>query len=296
MNLEVGNSLLTIVVPVHNMSGRLANLSKWLGDAYTQNVKVILVHDKSEDSTGIELLELLESKNSHNFSLLEADVQSPGLARNCGLEIVDTPWFSFVDSDDFVYVPSILKLLKDTELSDCEIGVGSYVSSDLRFGEETVVLPPASKKDELPLHLAKKMGLWRLVLSTSTFGDIKFTDHRMAEDYLYANIVLNRTSRIFTSSQIVYKYFYGGNSNLTSNQSVMTDMIGIIELLKNMTPVMSDAIAFRVFSIQKLTLSVLKNLKPREKIIAKTLLLINLISHPIYLLKLLFSLKFNGLG
>jgi hypothetical protein len=59
---------------------------------------------------------------------------------------------------------------------------------------------------------------------------------------------------------------------------------------------MSDAIAFRVFSIQKLTLSVLKNLKPREKIIAKTLLLINLISHPIYLLKLLFSLKFNGLG
>jgi hypothetical protein len=76
----------------------------------------------------------------------------------------------------------------------------------------------------------------------------------------------------------------------------MTDMIGIIELIKNTTPVMSNAIEFRVFSIQKLTLSVLKNLNPREKIIAKTLLLINLISHPIYFLRLLFSLKFNGLG
>ena len=296
MNLEVGNSLLTIVVPVHNMSGRLANLSKWLDDAHTQNVKVILVHDKSEDSTGIELLELLESKNSHNFSLLEADAQSPGLARNCGLEIVDTPWFSFVDSDDFVYVSSILKLLKETELSDCEIGIGSYVSSDLRFGQETVVQPPAAKKDALPLHLAKKMGLWRLVLSTSSFGDIRFTDHRMGEDYLYANLVLNRTSRIFIGSQIVYKYFYGGNSNLTSNHSVMSDMIGIIELIKNITPVMSNAIEFRIFSIQKLTLSVLKNLKTRDKVIEKTHLLVNLVLHPIYLLRLLISLKFTGFG
>ena len=296
MNLEVGNSLLTIVVPVHNMSGRLANLSKWLDDAHTQNVKVILVHDKSEDSTGIELLELLESKNSHNFSLLEADAQSPGLARNCGLEIVDTPWFSFVDSDDFVYVSSILKLLKETELSDCEIGIGSYVSSDLRFGQETVVQPPAAKKDALPLHLVKKMGLWRLVLSTSSFGDIRFTDHRMGEDYLYANLVLNRTSRIFTSSQIVYKYFYGGNSNLTSNHSVMSDMIGVIELIKSIKPVMSNAIEFRIFSIQKLTLSVLKNLKTKDKVIEKTHLLVNLVLHPIYLLRLLISLKFTGFG
>ncbi len=296
MDLEVDNSLLTIVVPVHNMSGRLANLSKWLDDALTQNVKVILVHDKSEDSTGAELLGLLKRKNSHNFSLLETNAQSPGLARNCGLEIVDTPWFSFVDSDDYVYVSSILELLNEAELSDCEIGVGSYISSDLRSGEETLVQPPEAKKGALPLHLAKKMGLWRLVLSTSSFGDIRFTDHKMGEDYLYTNLVLNRTSEIFTSSRIVYKYFYGGNSNLTSNHSVMSDMIGIIELVKNTTPVMSNAIAFRVFSIQKLTLSVLKNLKTGEKVIEKTCLLVNLVSHPIYLSRLLFTLRFKRFG
>ncbi len=296
MDLEVNNSLLTIVVPVHNMSGRLAELSQWLDDARSQNVKVILVHDRSEDSTGRELTQLLEMKKSQNFTLLETEAHSPGLARNCGLEIVDTPWFSFVDSDDFVYISSILKLLKETELSHCEIGVGSYVSKDSRLGEETVVEPPTANKDALALHLAKKMGLWRFVLSTSSFGDIRFTEHRMGEDYLYANLVLNRTSRIFTSSQIVYKYFYGGNSNLTSNHSVMSDMIGIIELIKNTTPVMSNAIEFRVFSIQKLTLSVLKNLKTRDKVIEKTQLLVNLVLHPIYLLRLLISLKFNGFG
>jgi glycosyltransferase involved in cell wall biosynthesis len=296
LDTNVGDSLLTIVVPVHNMSGRLGNLSKWLDDAHSLNVKVVLVHDKSEDSTGSELLELLQSKNSRHFSLLETNSQSPGLARNYGLEIVDTPWFSFADSDDLVYVSSVLKLIDETKSSNCDLGVGSFISNDLRSGKETVVQSPALKEDALPLHLAKKMGLWRLVFSTSSFGDIRFTDHKMGEDYLFANLVLNRTSRIFVGSEIVYKYFYGGILNLTSNRSVMIDMIGVLKLIKSIKPVKNSATAFRVFSIQKLTLSLLKNSGNREKIGAKTLMMISLISHPIYLFKLFFSLKSNGRG
>jgi glycosyltransferase involved in cell wall biosynthesis len=291
LDLEVGESLLTIVVPVHNMSGRLANLSKWLDEAHAQNVKVILVHDESQDSTRTELLQLLEIKKSLNFLLLEANVQSPGLARNLGLEIVDTPWFSFVDSDDFVYVSSIIKLIGEVELSRCEIGIGSYISSDLRSGAERVVKPPDAKLDAIALHLVKKMGLWRFVFSTKFFGDIRFTKHKMGEDYLYTNLVLNRTNQIFTSSQIVYKYFHGGRGNLTSNQSVMSEMIGIVKLIKNLEPVTRIAVAFKAFAIQKLTLSVLKNLTAQERLFEKFRLLTNLISHPMYLVRLLVSLK-----
>ena len=140
------------------------------------------------------------------------------------------------------------------------------------------------------------MGLWRFVLSTSSFGDIRFTNHKMGEDYLYLSKVLNRTSQILTSSQIVYKYFYGGTWNLTSTHSVMGDMIGVIESIKRIKPFTGTAKVFRIFAIQKLTLSVLKNLNPSEKVIVKTQLLGNLISHPIYLLKLLVSFKFERLG
>lgn len=291
MDLEVCESLLTIVVPVHNMAGRLTNLSKWLDDARALNVKVVLVHDKSGDSTGTELLQLLELKNSRNFSLIQADVQSPGLARNLGLEIIDTPWFSFVDSDDVVYISEILNLLDETVLSNCEVGIGSYISSDLRIDAERTIHPPILNKDALALHLAKRMGLWRFVMSTRTFGDIRFTNHKMGEDYLYTSKVIDRSNHIFTSSRVVYQYFFGGKLNLTSNQSVMGDMIEIIESMKKINPKMSIAVAFRVFSIQKLTLSVLKNLNNREKFIRKIYLMVNLISHPIYLVKLFISLK-----
>jgi glycosyltransferase involved in cell wall biosynthesis len=273
------------------MSGRLVNLSEWLDEADSQNVKVILVHDKSDDTTGDELFKLLKRKNSHNFSLVETDSRSPGMARNCGLDVVNTPWFSFVDADDSVSVFSILELLRETETSDCKIGVGSYVSINLRTGEETLVRPPAAKSDALALHLANKMGIWRLVLSTSSFGDLRFTNHKMGEDFLYVSLVLNRSNQIFTSSKIVYKYFHGGYWNLTSNRFVMSEMIGVIKHIKKLEPLTNNAVAFRVFAIQKLTLSVLKNLKMTEKTIEKSRLSISLLSHPIYLLKLLVSLK-----
>ena len=294
MDSEVGNSLLTIVVPVHNMSGRLANLTKWLDEVDSQNVKVILVHDKSQDATGAELLTMLGMRNSPNISLLETDAQSPGMARNRGLEVVDTPWFSFVDSDDLVYLSSTLELLKETVVSNSEMGIGSYVSRNLRSGEETVVRPPLEGKDTLALHLAKKMGLWRFVFSTDSFGDLRFASHKMGEDYLYTSLVLNRSERIFTSSKIVYKYFHGGTWNLTSNHFVMGDMIGVINAIKKIKPLTSNAIAFRAFSIQKLTLSVLKNLGLTEKIKEKSLLSFNLFLHPIYFLKLLASLMGEG--
>jgi len=156
---------------------------------------------------------------------------------------------------------------------------------------ERTIHPPISNKDALALHLAKRMGLWRFVLSTRTFGDIRFTNHKMGEDYLYTSKVIDRSNHIFTSSRVVYQYFYGGDLNLTSNQYVMGDMIEIIESMKKINPKMRIAVAFRVFSIQKLTLSVLKNLNTSERFIRKVYLLVNLISHPIYLVKLFISLK-----
>lgn len=296
LNQEVDDPLLTIVVPVHNMAGRLANLSMWLDDAQTHKVKVILVHDKSEDETGAELLQLLEMKSSQNFFLIETNVQSPGLSRNRGLEIVDTPWFSFVDSDDIAYIPSILNLIRETALNDCEIGVGSYISRNLISDEERLVKPPRANKQAIALHLAKEMGLWRFVLLTSSLGDIRFTHHKMGEDYLYTSLILDRTDEIYTSSEIIYKYFHGGISNLTSNKLVMSDMIGVIDLIRRIKSINGTAVAFRIFAAQKLTLSVLKNLKLKEKFVKKVQLSICLILNPIQLVKLVVSLKIKKIG
>ena len=288
MDSEVEKSLLTIVVPVHNMAGRLTNLSLWLESAHKLNVNVILVHDKSTDATSIELEKLATGKK---FPLLQIVVRSPGLARNAGLELVKTPWFSFADSDDLVCIANLLNLTKDTDSLGCKIGIGSYISNDLRSGVEKLHSPPKTNEGSLPIHLANGLGLWRFVFETKLFVGIRFTNHRMGEDYLFANLAFNQTNKIYTSTQIVYKYFYNGEWNLTSNQSVMSEMCGIIECLKTLEPTTSIGTELKVLTIQKLILSVFKNLPTDVEVTKKFRLSIYLMSHPFHLLNLLRSVK-----
>lgn len=288
LDSEVEKPLLTVVVPVHNMAGRLSNLSLWLESARNLNVNVILVHDKSTDATNFELEKLATGKN---FPLIQIDVKSPGLARNAGLQLVKTPWFSFADSDDLVSVANLLNLTKDADSSGCKIGIGSYISNDLRSGFEKLHSPPTEIEGALPLHLAKGLGLWRFVFETKLLGGTRFTNHRMGEDYLFANLVFNQTNEIHVSPQIVYKYFHNGEWNLTSNQSVMSEMCGVIECLKALKPTMSIARELKVFTIQRLILSVIKNLPTNVEVKKKFRLLVYLISHPLYLVILLRSIR-----
>lgn len=293
MDLKEVKPLLTIVVPVHNMSGRLTNLSMWLDEARNLNVKVILVHDKSDDSTGRELFQLVRMKNQGNFSIIEAEVRSPGLARNLGLKEVDTIWFSFADADDIVNVSSLLKLLKDTNASGCDLGIGGYSSTDLRSGLSTLQTPPNSNEEAIALHLVQSMGLWRLIFFTKKFKDIRFTSHRMGEDFVFTNRVLNQVSQIKTSPDVVYRYFHGGDLNLTSDKAVMSEMLGVIEVIKSLDTSSKIGQAFKRFALQKLALSVLKNLPIQKAVIKKISLSMGLISHPIRLKKILRKARFE---
>ncbi len=288
---ESTDSALTIVVPVHNMSGRLSHLHSWLDQAQGFNVKVILVHDKSDDSTSTELEELIHDKKCGNFSILNVEVKSPGLARNAGLREVDTPWFSFADADDVVYLSALIRLLKDTKSSGSDLGIGAYSSINLKTGSETLCTPPNYDEEDLALHLAKTMGLWRFIFSTEPFKDVRFTRHRIGEDFIFANVVLSRANRIQTSSEIVYMYFHGGEQNLTSNKSVMSEMLDVIKVMKIIHTPIGIGRVFNGFAIQKLTLSVLKNLSIQEAVIQKLALCVKLVLHPILLKKVLVSLR-----
>ena len=288
---ESTDSALTIVVPVHNMSGRLSQLNSWLDQAQEFNVKVILVHDKSDDSTSTELEELIQNKKCENFSILNVEVKSPGLARNAGLQEVDTPWFSFADADDTVYVSAFIRLLKETESSGSDLGIGAYSSINLKNGSESLCTPPNRNEEELALHLAKTMGLWRFIFLTEPFKDVRFTKHRIGEDFIFANIALSRANRIQTSSEVVYMYSHGGEQNLTSNKSAMREMLGVIEVIKTIHAPKGIGRVFKGFAIQKLTLSVLKNLSIQESVMKKLALCAKLLSHPILLKKVLFSLR-----
>jgi glycosyltransferase involved in cell wall biosynthesis len=277
-------SLLTIVVPVHNMAGRMEKLASWLRDAFNSNIKVILIHDQSQDDTQSEIHQLLDNFKSPLLTVCEVKVKSPGLARNAGLNLVDTPWFSFADADDFVEIANLVLLLQKTTEHQATIGIGGYISHNLVTGKEEQVIPPPGTYQELALHLALNMGLWRIIMSTKSLGEIKFSPDRMAEDYYFLLQVLNCCEIIQISESIVYKYYFGGLLNLTSDKSAMKDMLNVSRAFRRFDPSTDIARYFRIFASQKLSFSILKNVSYHKKISNVGRLVTVMVLHPVCLL------------
>ena len=285
--------MLSIIVPVHNISGRTENLKAWIDDALSENINIIIVHDESQDSTQLELSVMLQEFNSDLISLHKINVQSPGLARNYGMNFVSTPWFSFADADDFVNIANLILLLRETEASGSEIGIGSYFAHDLISKSEVLISPSNSGKNKLALHLALNMGLWRFVFSSQELSEYRFSKHKMAEDYLFLAKILSCNKKVFVDSAPVYRYYFGGKLNLTSNKLVMMDMFDVLKLMQKVNPHGQLARDFKYFSLGKLAFSLIRNVRTIDLLYALPKLIFTILSYPRYAIKLLLS-KIQG--
>lgn len=247
---------LTVVVPTHNISKNYSKLFAWVVDAIRQNIAVVIAHDKSNDNTGQLLSEFLKNQDNSLITLIEVDVQSPGLAKNSGLEIATTEWVMFADADDFVFVDKVLQLLKIAEFNQSEVGIGGYKAINVNSGQNSVFTPTST---DLATHLVATMGCWRFLFKKKAIGDIRFASYRMAEDFLFVYEMLRKTDKISISNSLVYEYYFGGESNLTSNPRNMPDMLKVIQQMKLLSPTNVLSRDFRKLATIKLILSSLKN-------------------------------------
>lgn len=95
------SELITIIIPCYNDHAALSemldnNASAVLGKPF----RIIVVDDCSPES-GSPLIEALQKKfgSQLNYHKLSKNV-GPGGARNFGMDLVETPFFSFIDADD----------------------------------------------------------------------------------------------------------------------------------------------------------------------------------------------------
>ena len=89
---------LTVIIPVHKMSGRLHEVRLMIEAATSYNV--IVVHDVGDFETGEQLKEIIDSNQARTISLIEGNFGSPGAARNAGLRVANSTWVTFWDCDD----------------------------------------------------------------------------------------------------------------------------------------------------------------------------------------------------
>lgn len=103
---------LSIIVPVYGVEDYIARCYNSIANAivgFEKEVEVIFVDDCGPDRS----LEILESINKQNFTILKHDVNQGGsAARNTGIEQATGEYLMFVDSDDVITEDAINLILK----------------------------------------------------------------------------------------------------------------------------------------------------------------------------------------
>lgn len=104
--------LFTIIVPAYNVEKYLSECLDSLLFQTEINHKVIIVNDGSTDTTGV-IAQKYAALHSDLIQYIEQENQGLGAARNSGLALVDTPYVTFLDSDDWLDCYFIEKIKRE---------------------------------------------------------------------------------------------------------------------------------------------------------------------------------------
>lgn len=114
---------LTVIVPIYNVEKYLEKCVMSIVNQTFKDLKIILVNDGSTDSSG-EIADKLKNKFS-NIIVIHKENGGLSDARNTGLQIVDTEYVTFVDSDDYIEPNMYEMLLSNFSDIDIDISIGS---------------------------------------------------------------------------------------------------------------------------------------------------------------------------
>ena len=110
-------ALLTIIVPAYNVEAYIEECLNSLVNQTVRNHKIIIVNDGSTDKTEEKCLKYKEDYEEL-ITYVYQDNKGLGGARNTGMQYVDTPYLTFLDSDDWLSIKFVEKFSKLMEWTD----------------------------------------------------------------------------------------------------------------------------------------------------------------------------------
>lgn len=221
--------LLSVIVPVKCMSGRLNLLESWLRQTRNLPIEVVIVHDIGDDQTSTELGLIINRNQNLRILFQEGKFGSPGSARNAGLRLASGKWVAFWDSDDFPHIDSALSAIV-ASANETAVIIGNF--RIIHKNRET------SKPHYASLSfVGLNPGIWRMIFRSNLLANHQFKPYRMGEDQLFiAELALPKRNIEFSNLD-VYSYHTGNPGQLTSTSAAVSEgsfsLSELAKLMKN---------------------------------------------------------------
>ena len=224
---DLSSPLISVIVPITRMFGRLGELKGWLGEIDFQKIEVILVHDQQDELTSddIRLIRL----EYPMLQVIEKTYRSAGLARNAGIEISRGMWIVFWDSDDKPSVSVLNEFFSDHVRDSFDVHIFNFV---IETNNKKIYHKTHNWRD-----VAFQPGIWRMIFSKSVILDSRFPDFPLGEDQYFLGLIDLPNRRMNFLDQPIYTYQSGVDGQATSRESnlfrILESLVALDSLRKN---------------------------------------------------------------
>ena len=247
-------SILSVVVPIHDMHQKLNHLKQWISEISSLEVQVVLVDDFTSEESSREIKNLIGLYPKLNIKMIAGKFESPGKARNAGLQEATGAWVIFADSDDILYLEPILSCLLESKPKTIEV----FQFRKLDFRSTKILKPLSTTASETDLVF--DLGIWRMAFPASFLANHQFTEIRMGEDILYFLDVFESNSEIHFNSIHGYDYMVGSGTQLTADNGAIKELTLLLGELAHRIEIFKTASILARLIFFKNTLSVAKHL------------------------------------
>lgn len=215
-----GKYLLSILIPVYNASEWLERcldsiVSK---SEFMDFVWVICINDGSKDDS-LDILERYK-KEYRNMEVVSRENCGIGATRNELLRLVSTPFFWFVDADDFISNDAFAKIIPLLQQDKYDMLMMGYFWGDAA-GEGKCVLY-GGKEYTSGIELSDQgifnNSLWTRVFRTSIARNhhVEFKNYQMGEDFDFIFKMTPHLGMVRCINHVLYHYIVNPDSAITA--------------------------------------------------------------------------------
>lgn len=223
-------SKVSIIVPVYNSEKYLDKCILSLLNQTYEDIEIILIDDKSNDKS-INILEQYQEMFKDKIKVLKNEKNSGAAAsRNKGLDIATGEYVIFIDSDDYLDLDAIEKMVKQLEKTDSDIarinrtmvfkGVNvSFLGRKVKFDEESVIRP----KEQLSYLTEEWPAVTNKLFKRELIANRRFPEDLKWEDYPFCVPLLYKANKVAVVTGPNYRYTVNPNGTTVTDTKKITD-------------------------------------------------------------------------
>lgn len=227
------NIIVSVIVPVYNVEKYLDRCLISIVNQTLKNIEIILVDDGSKDTSG-KLCDEWQKKDKR-IKVIHKENEGLGFARNSGINIANGKYICYIDSDDYIKLDTLEKVLSRLEKTNSDICYFGFIE---KIGEKEKIVEIPKKlyysqkeKEEFiknilgPKEDAKESVFCGVSACTAILkkevldkNGIRFLSERkiLSEDIIYNLQVCERVNSISIEPNYYYYYCHNNNNSLTT--------------------------------------------------------------------------------